>query len=511
MKKCFLFFSLFYINNCLAQLNETFNDGNFTQSPTWYGNQEAFYINAAKQLQTKETADGGSVYLTTDSKLVLNTVWEFDMELKFSPSSYNFVRIYLTSDQQDLNQPLNGYFIEVGAAGTDDSFDLYKQVGSSAMLLIEGIRGRANGNTLSTKLRIENNNGTWTLFSKNKGESSFTEEGSYKSTTSENTSFTHFGIQCNYTRTRSNAFIFDNFKIYPLGETPTEQEPSYSSNINIGDLLINEILFNPLSKGVDFVEIYNNTEQTINLQEVSLATLRADTLTQIKIITNENRPLEPQSFAVLTTNPSNIQELYHTKNPDAFIKMNQLPAFNNDKGSVILICEKRRIDEFHYTEKMHHPLLREKKGVSLERVDYHTPTNQPGNFQSAAASVGYATPGYKNSQNKQNAEDSSSTISIDSKVFTPNNDGVNDYLTIHYKNIKEGSTLNITVFNTLGHIVRRLIRNKLVGTAGSFYWEGTDENNLLAQTGIYILYIETINPDGNVKRYRKTCVLAIPQ
>ncbi len=53
-------------------------------------------------------------------------------------------------------------------------------------------------------------------------------------------------------------------------------------------------------------------------------------------------------------------------------------------------------DHFAYREQMHFDLLKDKEGVSLERLSPDGASDDPRNWHSAASAVGYATPtGFK--------------------------------------------------------------------------------------------------------------------
>jgi hypothetical protein len=59
------------------------------------------------------------------------------------------------------------------------------------------------------------------------------------------------------------------------------------------DLVINEVLFNPLTGGEDFVELYNRSEKYINLKDYSLASIDADTVSNLKSSPTPNPPANP--------------------------------------------------------------------------------------------------------------------------------------------------------------------------------------------------------------------------
>lgn len=274
------------------------------------------------------------------------------------------------------------------------------------------------------------------------------------------------------------------------------------------DLIINEILFNPLPMGTEYVEIYNRSSKIIDLSKISIANRNSsNVISNIKTLTAESILLFPKEFMVLTADPVVVKSQYITTNPEAFLKINSFPSYPNTGGDVIILNNQGNIiDEVKYTEKWHFPLITNKKGVALERIDYDGPSIQ-SNFHSAATSVGYGTPGYKNSQYKLN-EDLQGEITISPKIFSPDNDGLDDFVTINYSFPSPGYVANITIFDASGRPVRYLQKNSLSGNNGYYRWDGLDDKNRKLPQGIYIIYTEIFNTEGKKKIFKNTVVLA---
>jgi len=73
--------------------------------------------------------------------------------------------------------------------------------------------------------------------------------------------------------------------------------------ISKGGILISEILFNPRLGGVDFVEIYNNSDHGIDLMELQLANANAaGEPASIKNVSSAKLMIAPGSYWVVTTN-----------------------------------------------------------------------------------------------------------------------------------------------------------------------------------------------------------------
>lgn len=289
---------------------------------------------------------------------------------------------------------------------------------------------------------------------------------------------------------------------------PDTRSFSYSFSPEIGSILINEILFNPFSGGVDFVELVNVSEQTIPFDRLKLAT-RDDALAlkQIYPVSTEKRYLKPGEFLVCTKDPTILATQYFTCNPASFCLMKSFPSYSDDAGTVALLNDSLEVlDEFSYSAKMHSPFLAEEEGISLERISLEKPTIDRTNWASAAASVGFATPGLPNSQAGSKTEIQDEIIP-DPKAFSPNGDGYNDELSIHFNLSKPGYIANIRIFDAVGRQVRFLVKNQSLAQEGNWLWDGRDESGQKLNIGVYIILVEVFDQDGHAKAFKKTCTL----
>ncbi len=278
------------------------------------------------------------------------------------------------------------------------------------------------------------------------------------------------------------------------------------------DIAINEVLFNPADDGVDFVEIYNRSDKIIDIKDLMLGTIEINQLepndSVYKTVSAENALLLMGDYLVLTKDPFKVQEQYFTENPGGFAGMSSFPAYNNDEGVVLLTSSGGTlIDAFNYNEEMHYPLLNSVDGFSLERINFDRPTQDKTNWHSASEGCGYATPAYKNSQYSESGE-TEDALTLEPEIFSPDNDGYNDVVNINYKFDSPGYSCRITIYDAQGRLVNQLVNNELLGTEGTFSWDGRTDANQKAAIGIYIVYFEAFDMSGNNKKYKKPVVLA---
>lgn len=274
------------------------------------------------------------------------------------------------------------------------------------------------------------------------------------------------------------------------------------------NIAINEILFNPRTDGVDFVEIYNKTNQFIDIKNLWIGNRNAGNLIDnFYPMADSGYMLLPNKYYVVTTNSEIIKQQYFVQNKSNIIELNALPSLNDDEGTLVLFSKPETIfDELKYDDKMHFTLIDNKEGVSLERIDFNRKTNDRSNWTSAASSSNFATPTAKNSQ-YLNTNINAQYLSIEPEVFTPNNDGVNDLVNFTYQFNKNNFTANLNVYNSNGNLVKMLLNNAPLGTEGVISWNGLNDKNQSLPIGIYVVNFEYFNTDGTSESLKKTVVI----
>lgn len=272
-----------------------------------------------------------------------------------------------------------------------------------------------------------------------------------------------------------------------------------------GDVVVNEILFNPYPGSVDFVEVFNVSEKFINLKNWSLANQNGSSIINKKEITSSDLICAPGSYLVFSTNPQAVISLYPGSIEENFFQTT-LPSMNDDEGSIVLLQENDAVmDAFSYTDKFHNRLLKDKEGVSLERISFSEPTQNPNNWRSANASEGFATPGYLNSNTRPDSNDDNA-ITLDPEIFSPNRPG-QDFTQIHFQFDQSGYVANINIADQQGRIIKRVANNETLGYQGFYRWDGDRDDGSKARIGYYFVWFEIFALDGTVKTYRKRVVI----
>lgn len=275
-----------------------------------------------------------------------------------------------------------------------------------------------------------------------------------------------------------------------------------------GDLIINEVLSHPFDgTDADFIELFNKSSKIIDLKDVKIGS-GGDTIPLKTVLASSGgMQLFPNRYCALCKNKKLTQQQYVCPEPLNLLQCDSLPTYNNDDGVVFLTdISLQTIDRLQYTEDMHYPKLQTTEGVSLERLSPMVPASNPDNWHSAAATVGFATPGYANSHVISDLEQTETVITPE--VISPNNDGFEDFAEINLRFPDLDNRLTISIYNARGKLVKHLVNNVLCGNEAQFRWEGLDDQNQLLPSGMYVVMIQYWNLSGQSKRIKRVFSIA---
>ena len=262
-------------------------------------------------------------------------------------------------------------------------------------------------------------------------------------------------------------------------------EFEYFAHPKPGDLLISEILFDPYVNQQDFIEVYNVSNKTLLMDGLRIKNMQN---LQEKSIVNKIL-LRPGQYLALTPDVASLKITYSPPT-EANIETNDLPAFNNDEGHIILaLSDGSILDSFTYADNWH--LFFDGKtnveGVSLEKANLIPFDNRRSNWVSSAKEVKYASPGYVNSLKLDKIAPEISSLEVVSPevILLTFNDILNESSAEDTKNYVVDQGVGRPVFATLN----TLKTNQVL----------LEFNNNFSPSSTYTITIEGIEDKNNNK------------
>ena len=279
--------------------------------------------------------------------------------------------------------------------------------------------------------------------------------------------------------------------------------------IEKGDMVFNEVLFDAAIDQGEYIELVNVSDKILETSKLSISRLKINTYDTTWYTAHlPSTLLFPMDYMAYTKNAAQVLKVYYSENPERIISMEDFLSLPNDQALLYLHLASHKdsiIDQLSYEESWHYSLLNNTQGVSLEKISFAL-GNVKSNWHSAASQVNYGTPAYQNSQFQEEGS-SSAAFELQTEIFSPDNDGVDDVLQINYKMKEAGFTLNLMIYDARGRQITHLVKNELLGQSGSFFWNGASDDNEKCPMGIYLLYFEYFDLNGQVKKEKRTTVL----
>jgi hypothetical protein len=265
-----------------------------------------------------------------------------------------------------------------------------------------------------------------------------------------------------------------------------------------GTLVINEIMYSPLTGMGEWVELYNRSEGAVNIEKWLFSD--AD-VAKRRMVSKAPLVVPPGGFVLLAQDSSLAKS--GELGPSPLLVIPSWPALSATGDAVVVYDPHGAvIDSVAYDQSWGGGT-----GVSLERINPTLPAQLKSNWSSCVDRAG-GTPGRANSV-LTIVVPPRTTLSVSPSPFSPDGDGRDDFAVISFALPMATASVNIKIYDVTGRLIRFLASNQPVGACNAVVWDGKDDHGQQARIGVYIVYLEALNASaGTVETARATVVLA---
>ncbi|MCH8325270.1 MAG: lamin tail domain-containing protein, partial [Bacteroidetes bacterium] len=214
-----------------------------------------------------------------------------------------------------------------------------------------------------------------------------------------------------------------------------------------GELIINEIMYNPGEKNTEFIEFYNNSSKEVNVGGWKII----DEKGNINKLSKTSLIIPSKNYFILSADSSLIN-YYNLENKIVSV-LNSSSLGLVNSGELILLKDflGNTIDSVFYSDKWNNRNFTDTKNKTLERINPNINGNDKNNWSTSVSQIG-GTPGEQNSIFTVKLQ-SQSNLSISPNPFSPDNDGFEDFTIISYNLTQLIAQVKVKIFDSKGRLV----------------------------------------------------------
>jgi hypothetical protein len=259
-------------------------------------------------------------------------------------------------------------------------------------------------------------------------------------------------------------------------------------------LILNEFMKNPASGQCEYIEIYNLSEEGINLGDFSLSDEN-----KANAVFFPDSVSQPGDFIVMAKD-GNIYNFPGILNSAVFIAPG-LPALNNTGDIIYLMAKNGSV-----TDSVSYSGLGDDSGRSIEKIN---PAFASCDLNNWVYCVNNGTPTAKNSvfQEPENIG-TSAHFKISPKTATPNGDGDDDNLLISYEFDSAYVYLTMKIYNIKGQLIAMPKNGDYSSSSGNVVWNCRSESGKIIDTGAYICLLKAKADNGKVTELKEAFYIA---
>ncbi len=273
-----------------------------------------------------------------------------------------------------------------------------------------------------------------------------------------------------------------------------------------GTVVINEIMYAPLTGSAEYVEFLNISPSPVDLKQWTVRDRPTAGGANIFWLSSRSAMLQQGEMFVLASD-SSILHRFPTLDTLRLAIVNQSSlSLNNDGDDLVLVDPTGLvIDSVAFAPSWHNPNVHDVMGRSLEKINPNLSSNDPRNWSTCTHRSG-GTPGAQNSVFASMLP-GVSKLSVAPNPFSPDGDGWEDFAVIQYELPLSVAMIRVRIYDAVGRHIRTLATNEPAGARGALVWDGLDDEKRKARVGVYVILLEAIDDRGGVVETSKAAVV----
>ena len=277
-----------------------------------------------------------------------------------------------------------------------------------------------------------------------------------------------------------------------------------------GDVIVNEILSEAMVTVGDFIEVYNLSNKIVDLSELLIGEFdESEKLMDVYEISKKKALLLPKDYLCLTKDESEVTNSYFLNDAAGanLLELPSIPSLSAEGGHVGVVNRSGTvIDLVHYEASWHSDLLGSTKGVSLERIYFSAGSSDPKNWASGVFDTGYATPGVKNAnvRNEGTKSISQGELYLVSSFVNVKEALGNHMLKVAYDTGVQGYALTGYLYDAYGVKMGLLCEHLALGSSGELGFDLGELSGWNLKPSVYIIHAEAIHSSKKKIVLRKT-------
>lgn len=261
-------------------------------------------------------------------------------------------------------------------------------------------------------------------------------------------------------------------------------------------VVINEIMFEPVSNSCEWIELFNRSERAVSLLQTSV---NVGEKTVHRFLISDTMHIPPHSYAVIGADSTlyNTYSSLLSQQGVAVLNKTSLDLSNDSATIVFASFDSSTIDSVRYMGSWHTTENPIHIGRSLERVKADKSGNDSLNWQTSTDPLG-ATPLAQNSSKK--AIDTVGPLAMKAEFstnpFSPDGDGFEDETSLDVTSADElNYQLTVRLFDTRGRQIRTLVDGVNFKNQTSLPFDGKNDRGQVIGPGLYAALIQLFSQD----------------